>query len=444
MGFIHGGLKNPYNLSQVIEPHQADDFKGLSLFKALFSKSKSASQAFIMVSVFLDVLGIGLIIPVLPALVGQFTHSPDEQAHWYGLLSMMYGTMQFLCAPVLGAFSDRFGRRPVLLLSIFGLGCSFFTHAFANSLTVLLLVRIISGGTAASFSVANAYMADITSGENRAKAFGLLGAAFGIGFIFGPVLGGLLSTYSLRLPFLVAGGMAVLNWLYGFFILPESLPEDRRTAFSWRRANPLAALWNLSQLRGVGMLVIVYALVAFANFMLQSTWVLYTQFRFHWTPRDNGLSLFAVGVLTVIVQGGLQGWLLRQLGEKRLVLLGFTSATIAFFLYGTITVGWMMYLIMAGNIMAYAAAPAMQAIISKSASPKEQGLMQGSLNAINSLCIIFGPLIGTSLLAQFGHLSADDWRLGSTFYLCSALTLLALIIAVLHFRLDERKQLQAL
>ena len=409
------------------------------MIRQFFARNRQASQAFILITVFLDVLGIGLIVPVLPALIGQFTHSPDEQARWYGWLSMMYGAMQFLCAPMLGALSDRFGRRPVLLMSIFGLGCSLFTHAMANSLLILLLVRIISGGTAASFSVATAYMADITTGEERGKAFGLLGAAFGIGFIFGPVLGGLLWSYSVRLPFFVAGGLAVVNWLYGFFVLPESLPADRRSPFSFRRANPFSALLNLTKLHGIGLLVIVFALSVFAQLTLQSTWVLYTQYRFHWTPLANGVALFVVGVLSAVVQGGLQGRLLARFGERRLVLIGYVSATIAFFLYGSITAGWLMYVIMVGNVMAYAADPAMQTIMSKAADPREQGLLQGSLNAIRSIAIIFGPLVGTTILARVGHLPATDWRLGGTFYLCSALTLAALLIAWLHFRREEHR-----
>ena len=276
------------------------------MLKQFFSKDRKASQAFILVTVFLDVLGIGLIIPVLPALVGQFTSSPDEQAHWFGLLSAMYGVMQFLCTPMLGALSDRFGRRPVLLLSIFGLGISLFVQAMASSLMVLLLIRIVSGGTAASFSVANAYIADVTPPEGRAKAYGMLGAAFGMGFIFGPMIGGILGGQDVRLPFFVASGLALINWLYGYFVLPESLPVERRTRFSLLRANPLSALAHLWQLRGVGGLIFVFALTVLAQFILQTTWVLYTTFRFHWSPTDNGIALFVVGLLSAVVQGGLR------------------------------------------------------------------------------------------------------------------------------------------
>lgn len=400
----------------------------------LLKKDRQASQAFILITVFLDVLGIGLIIPVLPALVGQFTASPEQQAHWYGLLAAMYGVMQFFCTPVLGALSDRFGRRPVLLLSILGLGISLLVQAMASSLLALLLIRIVSGGTASSFSVANAYMADITTPEQRGKAFGLLGAAFGMGFIFGPMLGGLLGGHDVRLPFFVAAGMAMLNWLYGYFVLPESLPAARRSPFSLRRANPFSALAHLGRLHGVGGLVTVYALMVFGQVILQTTWVLYTGFRFGWTPTDNGIALFVVGLVGVVVQGGLQGRLLQAFGERRLVLLGILSATAAYLLYGSITLGWMMYLVIFANFLSFAAGPALQAIVSKAAGPAEQGLVQGSLNAINSLAIIFGPLAGTAILARVAHLPPHDWRMGATFYACAVLQALALLMAWLHFR----------
>ncbi|GGY21021.1 TCR/Tet family MFS transporter [Paludibacterium paludis] len=400
----------------------------------LFGANRQASQTFILLTVFLDMLGIGLIIPVMPVLIGQFTRSPDELAHWYGLLAATFGVMQFFCTPVLGALSDRFGRRPVLLLSIFGLGCSLFVHATAGSLLALFLIRIVSGGTAASFSVANAYMADITPPEKRGKGFGLLGAAFGLGFIFGPVIGGLLGEHDVRLPFFVAGGLAIVNWLYGFFVLPESLPRERRAPFSLARANPFSALLHLGRLRGVGRLVGVFALCVLPQFILQTSWVLYTQMRFGWTPGDNGFALFLVGVLSVVVQGGLQGRLLRVFGERRLALTGLASGAIAYVCYGLATAGWVMYVVILANFLSFAAGPALQAIVSRSVGATEQGLTQGSLNAINSLAIIFGPLIGTTILARVGHLPGHDWRMGSLFFLCAALQALAWWLARAHFR----------
>lgn len=404
------------------------------MLSKIFSKDRQASQAFILFTIFLDVLGIGLIIPVLPVLIGQFTQGADEQTHWFGLLAASYGVVQFFCTPLLGALSDRFGRRPLLLLSIFGLGVSYLVHALAGSLLALFLVRIVSGSTAASFAVANAYMADITPAEKRGKAFGLLGAAFGMGFIFGPMMGGILGDISVRLPFFVAAGLALLNWLYGYFVLPESLPVERRAPFSLARANPFSALLHLGKLKGVGSLIGVFALAVFAQFILQTTFVLYTQFRFGWGPRDNGIALFIVGLVGAIVQGGLQGRLLKWLGETRLVLMGLMSATIAYALYGVIDAGWMMYCVIFGNFLSFGTGPALQSIVSKAVGPKEQGLTQGSLTAINSVAIIFAPLAGTAILSRVSHLPGHDWRLGASFYLCSALQFCALLFAVSHFR----------
>lgn len=403
------------------------------MLKNLFLKGRQASLTFILVTVLLDVLGIGLIIPVLPNLVGEFAHRPDEQAYWFGLLTAMYGVMQFFCMPLLGALSDRYGRRPVLLVSIFGLGCSLLMQATAGSLLALLLVRIVSGGTAASFSVANAYVADITAPDQRGKAFGMLGAAFGVGFIFGPMLGGLLGSDDVRLPFFVAAGLSLLNFLYGYFLLPESLPVASRSSFKLRRANPFSALLNLGRLHGVGGLIGVFALTAFAQFVMQTTWVLYTTFRFGWNPMQNGLALCGFGLVSVIVQGGLQGRLLKRFGEARLAVIGMCSSTLAYICYGLATQGWMLYVIIIANLMAFASGPALQSIVSKAAGPKEQGVTQGALNAINSLAIIFAPLLGTTLLAQVGHLPPHDWRIGASFFLSALLQGSALLVAVVHF-----------
>ena len=323
-----------------------------------------AGIRFILVTVFLDVLGIGLIIPVLPALVGEFTTSRDLQSYWYGALSATYGVTQFFCAPLLGALSDRFGRRPVLLISIFGLGVNFLLTAIAPSLWIMLIARVIGGATGASLSVANAYVADVTPPEARGKSFGILGAAFGLGFIVGPMMGGLLGSYDLRLPFYAAACLSVLNWLYGFFVLPESHPPEKRSGFSLARANPFSALTALAKLRGVGGLVGVYALTVLAQFILQTTWVLYTAFRFGWGPRENGVALFVVGLVAAGVQGGLLGVLLKTLGEVRTTLFGMASGAIAFLCYGLAPQGWVMYVIIFANVLGFAAAPALQGIVS--------------------------------------------------------------------------------
>lgn len=395
---------------------------------------RQAGLPFILVTVFLDVLGIGLMIPVLPTLVGSMTGSPDAQAHWFGALAVTYGIMQFLCSPLLGALSDRYGRRPVLLLSMAGLGFSYIVSATTTSLALLLGSRIVSGATGASFSVANAYVADVTPPDQRGRAYGLVGAAFGVGFVFGPMVGGLLGAVDIRLPFLVAAALSLLNVLYGWLVLPESLPPERRSALTWKRANPLGALSHLNELKGVSALVTVFVLSSFAQFILQNTWVLYTEFRFHWTPWQNGVALFVVGMTSAVVQGALMGRLLKGFGEVRLIIAGLASSMTAYVLYGTLTDSDWLYPVIIANFLSFAVTPTLQTLISRAASAHEQGLVQGSLNGINSLVIIVAPLVGTWLLASVSHLPPEDWRLGITFYLSAALQFAALLVTVLYFR----------
>jgi DHA1 family tetracycline resistance protein-like MFS transporter len=402
--------------------------------------SRQAAVPFILVTVLFDVLGFGLIIPVLPALVGQFAQDPASQSYWYGLLSAVYGLMQFVCAPLLGALSDRFGRRPVILISVFGLGLDFLLLAFAPSLTVILLARVIGGATAANFSVANAYIADVTSGEERARSFGLIGAAFGVGFILGPVIGGFLAVVDLRLPFFFASGLAALNWCYGYFVLPESLPAERRSRFKLANANPFAALRGLARLQGVGGLVGVYAFSMLAQFVLYAVWVLYGTFRFGWGPEENGASLFMAGVVSAVVQGGLLGMLLRRWGEMKAMQIGFCSAVVAYICYGLAQQSWVMYCIIFGNFLAAISAPAIQGLISKAVDPKEQGVMMGALTSINSVTMIVAPLIGAPMLAEVSNLPKSDWRIGSVFFVCAGLQAIAWLLAL---RLSGRKEFKA-
>lgn len=394
---------------------------------------RQASLPFILVTVFLDVLGIGLMIPVLPTLVGALAHNHQAQTWWYGALMVTYGSVQFFSVPLLGALSDRFGRRPVLLLSTFGLGVAYCVTALTNSLPILLLSRVVSGATGASFTVAGAYIADITSADQRAKGFGIMGAAFGVGFIFGPALGGILGQHDIRLPFEVAAAMALLNWLYGFFILPESLPPDRRAPLSLRKANPLGAFLHLTRLRGVGGLVVVYALTILAQWLLHTSWVLYTTYRFAWTPRDNGWALFIVGLNSAIVQGVLLAPLLKRFGEVRLAVLGIASATLAYLAYGLASEGWMLYALIFANFLSFTVSPALQGIISRAADPSQQGLTQGALNAIQSVNTIIAPLIGTPLMAMVARMPVHDWHMGLTFYVSAALDVVALVFAWRYF-----------
>jgi DHA1 family tetracycline resistance protein-like MFS transporter len=389
---------------------------------------------FIMATTLIDMLSIGLIIPVLPALVGSFTGSQGDQAVWYGVVTFTFGLANFIASPILGALSDGHGRRPVLLLGFLGFTISFFATALAPTLGFLIAVRVVSGALQANISVSNAYVADITPPENRAKRFGLLGAMMGVGFILGPVMGGLLGAIDLRLPFVAAGSLALVNLAYGWFVLPESLPAERRRPFSWRQANPVASLRGLAALKGVAPLIGVIVCAGLAQFILYTTWVLYTTFKFGWGPLENGWSLAAVGVVSVIVQGLLLGRLLRWFSPRRLAVMGLLSSTLAYFLWGTATQGWMMFAVIFVNLLASAVPAAMQSIISGAADARTQGQVLGAVGGLNSLTSVIAPAIGAPLLTAVSHLPHGDWRIGAPMYFCAALQAMALILAVAHFR----------
>ena len=394
---------------------------------------KPVSLKFVLICVFIDMLGIGLAIPVLPILVGEFVEGRDLQSYWYGILVTVFGVLQFLCMPILGAMSDKVGRRPVLLFSMVGMFFNFLATAWAPTLALLFIGRVVGGMSSASMSVANAYASDISTPENRAKSFGMIGAAFGMGFICGPMLGGLLGSINLHLPFYVAAGLCAANFMFGYFFVPESLPKDKRTAFSLARANPFSSLARLAKRPDIRGLVAVFALVTFAQVLLQTTWVLYTNFRFGWSPRDNGIALFCVGLTSAVVQAGLLGWLMKRFGEVKLSLLGLASGAIVYVLYGLATQGWMMYVFILCNLLAFAAGPALQAIVSKATDPKEQGALMGSLQSLGSLGIVVVPIIGTAILAKVSHLPANDMRIGATFFLSAVMQTIALFIAWRYF-----------
>ncbi|WP_374001224.1 MFS transporter [Massilia sp. CFBP 13647] len=398
------------------------------------STASAGKLNFVLISVFLDMLGIGLIVPVMPVLVGQFVPGRDEQALWYGILAAVFGLLQFLFMPMVGAVSDRVGRRPVLLYSMGGMSLSFLVTAWAPSLGWLFVGRAIGGVSAASMSAAMAYASDVSTPENRARSFGRIGAAFGAGFICGPVLGGLLGEISLALPFWVAGGLAAANLAYGALFVPESLPPGPRAPFDRSRINPLRALRRLLARRAIRPLVLVFALATFAQMMTQGTWVLYTTFRFGWTPRDNGIAMFCVGLATVVVQAWLLAILVRRFGEARLAVLGLASGALTYLLYGLATQGWMMYLFICCNLLAFAAGPALQALISRETDPAAQGELMGSLQSISSLGVVVMPLLGAAILGEVSHLPAGDWRIGSSFYVTAAMQALAVLAALRYFR----------
>jgi len=389
---------------------------------------------FVLITVFLDILGIGLIIPVLPRLVGSFTQQADAQAHWYGAIVAIYGVMQFFFAPVIGALSDRFGRRPVLLTCVFGLGLNFILLTQATSIYWLLIIRALGGVTAGNLSVANAYIADVSSPENRSKALGKIGAMFGLGFICGPVTGGLLGEANIHYPFYLAAAVSLSNVVYGYFSLPESLQLSNRKAFSITSANPFAGLRGLAHLRGVGSLVWVYGLTMFAQFTLQTTWVLSTELRFGWTPMQNGLSLFMVGISSVVMQGVFLGRYIKLVGDANAILFGLISSCTALTLYGLATQGWMMYVLILCNVLAFAAGPALQAFFSRAVDARSQGVAMGSLSALASIMSVAATLAGTGLLAQVSHAPRGSLLLGAPFFMAASVQLMALILAYLHMR----------
>ncbi|OGA95949.1 MAG: tetracycline transporter [Betaproteobacteria bacterium RIFCSPLOWO2_12_FULL_66_14] len=401
-------------------------------------KDRAAAMPFIMLTTLIDMVAIGLIIPVLPALVGGFTGSQADQAYWYGVVTFAFGLANFFASPVLGALSDCHGRRPVLLLGFCGLALSFYATALATALWMLVAVRLVSGAMQANMSVSSAYVADITPPEGRARRFGMLGAMFGLGFILGPVMGGLLGAISLQLPFFVAGGLALLNLLYGWLVLPESLPAERRRAFSWRSANPVNALRGLAQLKGAGPLVAVVACSGLAQFVLYTSWVLYTTFKFGWGPLENGWSLAAVGVVSAVVQGLLLGRLLRRFSSRRLAVLGLVSSTLAYVLWGAASEGWMMFAIIFVNLLGATVTASIQSIISGAADARSQGQALGAVGGLNSLTAVIAPTIGAPLLAMVSHLPQGDWRIGAPFYFCAVLQAASLLLAIAHFRAERR------
>ena len=405
---------------------------------------RQAAMPFIMITVLIDMVSIGLIVPVLPALVGSFTSSQTEQAWWYGAVTFAFSIANFIASPILGALSDRFGRRPVLLVGFCALSLSFFVTAMATAIWMLIVVRLFSGAMQSNASVANAYVADITAPDQRARRFGLLGAMFGIGFILGPVMGGLLGAIDLRLPFFAAGSLALLNLLYGWFVLPESLPAERRRPFSWRAAlNPIAALTELGRLGGVGVLVAVVACTALSQFVLYTSWVLYTTFKFGWGPQENGWSLFTVGCMSALVQGLLLGRLLKRYSPQRLAIAGLVSSTLAYLAWGAATEGWMIYAVILCNVLGFTVAASIQSIISAAADATTQGRTMGAVSSLQSLMAVVAPVLAAPLLGTVSHLPRGDWRIGAPFYFCALVQLAALVLAWLHFSAARRARIAA-
>jgi len=394
---------------------------------------RKPALSFIFITLVLDILGIGLIVPVLPDLVKHFQGGDIADAsHTYGLLASVYALMQFVFAPILGSLSDKYGRRPVILISLLGSGLDYLLLAFAPNLTWFFVGRVIAGITGANFSAATAYIADISPPEKRAANFGLVGAAFGLGFIIGPALGGVLGSIDMRLPFIVAGVLTLINWLYGWFVLPESLGQEHRREFSWAKANPVGALIDLARHPMLLGLASAYFLLCVAHQVYPSTWVLYTGHRYGWSELDTGLSLAAVGFCAALVQGGLTRKIMPILGEGKAIMLGVAIAVVSFTGYGLATQGWMIYPLVVFGSIAGITTPAVQSLISRGVGADEQGGVQGSLTSLNSVAGIVGPSIATTL---FGHFASTTPAVpGAAFFLGALLNLLALGVAFRSLR----------
>jgi DHA1 family tetracycline resistance protein-like MFS transporter len=395
---------------------------------------RKPALAFILITVFVDVMGWGLIIPVMPDLIAGMKHIPINRASSYGSwLLMSYALMQFICAPILGNLSDKYGRRPVLLFSMLGFGIDYLFLALAPTYGWLFVGRIIAGITGASFTTASAYIADISSHENRAKNFGMIGAAFGLGFIIGPALGGLLGGLGLRAPFYAAAILSLLNFLYGYFVVPESLDEAHRRPFDWRRANPVGSLLQLKKYPALGGLMFCLFFIYLAAYAIQGNWNFFTEYRFHWSPKMIGWSLAAVGALVATVQAGLTRIVIPKLGNEKSVYLGLMFYSIGFFLFAFATQGWMMFAFLVPYCLGGFAGPALQSIMSANVPRNEQGELQGMLTSLMSFTAIIGPALMMNLFTYFTT-KAPIYFPGVSFFLGGILILVSILLAWISLR----------
>lgn len=386
-------------------------------------RSHRKALAFIFVTVLIDTIGFGIIIPVLPELVMELTGKGlADAARIGGWLMFAYAAMQFICAPIVGGLSDRFGRRPVLLASLFAFAADYAIAAFAPTLAWLVIARLVAGITGASFTTAYAYIADVTPREARAASFATIGLGFGLGFMIGPAIGGLVADWGIRAPFFVAAALALANAAYGYFILPESLPPERRRPFDGRRANPLGSLLHLREQQPF-VLILAFAVFAWmlGHLSLQSTWNYYTIFRFGWSEAQVGWSLAAVGLASVIVQGGLARPLIERFGERRLIVIGGICAVAGYLTYAAASSGWMMYVGIAVFALSGMVYPSLQGLMSSVVDERSQGELQGAISSLSSIAAVIGPPLMTQTFAAFSepgaplHLPGAPFLLGALF-----------------------------
>ncbi|MGB0979286.1 MAG: TCR/Tet family MFS transporter [Croceimicrobium sp.] len=386
-------------------------------------KGKQAAVGFIFVTVLIDIMGIGIIIPIVPELIQELTDFSNSKSAFYGgLLAATYAVMQLLFAPILGGLSDNYGRRTLLLISLFGLGLDYLVIVFAPTLAWLFVARIISGICGSSFTVANAYIADISEAKDRAKNFGMVGAAFGLGFIIGPTLGGVLGEFGTRVPFMVAAGITLLNWLYGYFMVPESLSAANKRSFSWRRANPIGTLKSISSNKVIVPLLISLFMIYVASHATQSNWSFYAKEKFAWTPLQIGLSLG-------FVQGFIVPRVVKRFGEIKAVYTGFAFNALGLTLFALISEPWMVYAVIVPFALGGLAGPSLQSIMAGQTEANAQGELQGGLTQIMTLTAIIGPPLMTGVFRYYTDPTNEVYFPGAPFILAAVLALLSILVA---------------
>src|SRR5690554_2110018 len=401
-------------------------------------KRKSSGLLFIFITVVIDSVGLGIIIPVMPKLIQELIGGDISQASQYGgWLVFSYAITQFFFASVLGNLSDRYGRRPILLISLLGFCLNYLLMGFAPSILWLFIGRLIAGITGASHTVAAAYIADRSTPQNKAQNFGLLGAAFGLGFIIGPVLGGVLGHYGPRIPFFAAAGLSLLNFLYGYFIVPESLAKDKRRPFKWAKANPVGSFRHIRRFPQIGPLVVCIGLVNVAAHAVQSTWPYYTMERYQWDERMVGLSLGFIGLLLAIVQAGLLRVLIPRIGSQRSVLIGLSLYTVSLPLMAFAHEPWMLIMASVPYVLAGIGGPAIQGIISNEVPSTEQGQIQGGLTSLISFTAILGPPLMTGMFAHFTQPGTSLYFPGAPFLFGGVLTAISVALAYHHFQVKK-------
>lgn len=396
---------------------------------------KKAAVGFIFITLLLDITGWGIILPVVPKLIGELIQGDiSEAAKYGGWLGFAYAFTQFVFSPLVGNLSDKYGRRPILLISLFGFSIDYILLALAPSIGWLFIGRIIAGLTGASISTASAYIADISTDENRTKNFGVIGAAFGLGFIIGPVLGGLLGHYGARVPFYVAAALCLLNFLYGYFMLPESLDKSKRRSFEWKRANPIGSFQFLFKHPKIFNLVFALVFVYIGLHAVQSNWHFFTMYKFSWTERLVGISLGILGLLIGLVQGVLIRWSAPKLGEQKSIYLGLLFYALGLLLFAFANQGWMMLVFLIPYSLGGICGPSLQSLISKSIPSDQQGELQGALTSLVSVTSIIGPPVMTNLFYYFTHESAPFEFSGAPFLLASLLMFISAVFIYYSFK----------